>query len=179
MFSLLYYLHILPYPYPIVKHYFQNFLIYSNGAGAPLAFPRGEGGFKIVHIWAILKTDEGWRAVHHCIRSDRGTTHQISARCPHQSKIASCESIFDSFPPGEAFGCSRTIAPIHRTNFPLVLRISYIIYGHNYSIGPTMVPGLAVNADRTSTSILWSLANSTLRSWRTWAPFSMSRSILP
>ena len=103
MFSLLYYLHILPRPYPFVKHYFQNFLIYSNGAGAP----------------------------------------------------------------------------IHRTNFPLVLRISYIINGHNYSIGPTMVPGAAVKADRTSTSIPWSLASSTLRSWRTWAPFSMSRSILP
>ena len=26
MFSLLYYLHILPYPYPFVKHYFSEFL---------------------------------------------------------------------------------------------------------------------------------------------------------
>ena len=112
MFSLLYYLHILPRPYPFVKHYFQKFLIYLNGAGAPLAFPRGEGGFKIVHIWAILKTDEGWRAVPTRSRSDRCTTRQITARCPHQSKIDPEGSIFASFPPGEALGAGdSTISP--------------------------------------------------------------------
>ena len=42
MFSLLYYLHILPYPYPFVKHYFQKFLILFQRGGNALASPEGE-----------------------------------------------------------------------------------------------------------------------------------------
>ena len=32
--------------------------------------------------------DGGWRAVPTCSRSDRCTTRQITARCPHQSRSA-------------------------------------------------------------------------------------------
>ena len=42
MFSLLYYLHILPYPYPFVKHYFQKFLDLFKWCGStypPHEFP--------------------------------------------------------------------------------------------------------------------------------------------
>ena len=41
MFSLLYYLHILPYPYPFVKHYFQNFFDLFKWCGSTLSLPPG------------------------------------------------------------------------------------------------------------------------------------------
>ena len=78
----------------------------------PKAFPRGEGGPK-------GRMRDGVQS-QQCIRSDRCTTRQISARYPHQSKINSEEMIFASFPPGEALGAP---APLHLSHLSAVFRI--------------------------------------------------------
>ena len=52
--------------------------------------------------------------------------------------------------------------------------ISLRFIGYNGLGYPTMVPGSPVNADSTSREMPYSRANSTLRSWSTCAPFSIS-----
>ena len=64
-------------------------------------------------------------------------------------------------------------------HFPSRDGISYDSSGQNHSTADTIVPGAPVKADSTSTWIPCSRAISTLRSWSTCAPFSMSRSIFP
>ena len=76
-------------------------------------FPRGEGGFKIAHTWAILKTEEERRNLKISKSLKQSGNRYISARIPLQSRIGSEEPILDSFPPGEAIGAA---APVQQSD---------------------------------------------------------------
>ena len=162
MFSLLYYLSILPYPTTIVKHYFHIFCDANFSISSSLAphYPSMSfrGGAKprrgnlpvgclllqyFLMDWSrrLPRRMAGFR---HAPRNDsdnRWLSASIQRRVKHQFE----------FP--EYF--IRELATIY----------------------PTMVPGAPEKADRTSMGILCSRAITTHRSCSTCAPFSISFSI--
>ena len=81
--------------------FFRNSL--PRGEGGPKGRVRNSGGNQKVSTpyqtstRVAPKTMPRWRSSHF-------QNYYVTARIPHQSKIGSEEPIFDSFPPGEAFG---------------------------------------------------------------------------
>ena len=67
------------------------------------AFPRGEGA----PVRTLGRMRDGVQLLY-AVGLQQMRNCKITARVPHQSKIVSREPIFASFPPGEAFRCSRT-----------------------------------------------------------------------
>ena len=169
MFSLLYYPHILSHPSPFVKHYFSVFserncslsVRYRNTCHPE----RNEMDSRDLRIFVTFKVKSARRSF---------DSRVLLCDCHRQSqyfKIATLCSLRMTLLVDGAINDYLNLISIAGLEYLMIIPATMV------QKSPTMVPGVLVNADRTSRGIRCFRASSTQRSWRTCAPPLMRVSI--